>query len=180
MNASQSSITVSNPVVRGLSDISVDARKIVALGRTHRWPFQVLGQAPTIEEPVRLGDWLLVPAQQDSTPIPDRAIERIQAIFAAGIRPQGFVLVHEAPKLLKAPVETKVAMQELYPPRAEAAPLSQSGAELLSMLGSGLAAMASMIFPMLLFVAAAAMADPILVAITEDNYWIEIDRWWTE
>lgn len=161
---------------------SREAGQLVALGRAHYWPFQVLGQAPMIAQPVRLGDWLMIPAQQDSTAIPARAISRIQAIFAAGIRPEGFVLVHEAPKLLKAP------------PAAPAEPRPMSGAtyspegtsDFATSLANGLAALASTILPMLFFVVAAAMADPILVAVmnddlgTEDPVWVEIDRWDTE
>jgi hypothetical protein len=180
MNSSNTALTVSNPIERGLSDLSIETRQVVSLGRAHHWPFQVLGKAPMVEDPVRLGDWLLVPAQDDSTAIPDRAMERIQAIFAAGIRPQGFVLVHEAPRLLKAPVESKDRAQQQYAPSPEPAASSQSGPDMLSMLGTGLSALASMVFPMLLFVVAAAMADPILVAVTEDGFWVEIDRWWTE
>ena len=37
-----------------------------------------------------------------------------------------------------------------------------------------------LIVPMMFFVVAAAVADPILVAVTESGYWIEIDRWDTE
>jgi hypothetical protein len=28
-----------------------------------------------------------------------------------------------------------------------------------------------------IFMAGAALIDPILIAVTEDDYWIEIDRW---
>jgi len=129
-----------------------------------------------VQEPVRLGDWLLIPAQYDSSKIPERAMTRIQAIFAAGIRPQGFVLVHEAPKLLKAPVTPK--QQPKAPAVTTSSPHSTPG--FASTLATGFAAMASMVFPMLFFVVAAVLADPILVAVTEDGYWIEIDRWYTE
>ena len=158
------------------SGLSPETRKLVTLGQRHYWPFQVLGKAPMVQEPVRLGDWLLIPAQDDSSKIPERAMKRIQAIFAAGIRPQGFVLVHEAPKLLKAPVTPKE--QPKAPPVTTSSPHSTT--DFASTLATGFAAMASMVFPMLFFVVAAALADPILVAVTEDGYWIEIDRWYTE
>ena len=28
------------------------------------------------------------------------------------------------------------------------------------------------------FLMGAALLDPILITVTEDDYWIEIDRWW--
>jgi hypothetical protein len=31
-----------------------------------------------------------------------------------------------------------------------------------------------------LLVVGAVVVDPILVAVTEDGYWVEIDRWWSE
>jgi len=160
---------------RHLPRPSHEAGQLVALGRAHYLPFQVLGRAPMVEQPVRLGDWLLIPAQQDSTAIPARAINRIRTIFDAGIRPQGFVLVHEAPMLLKAPPAPRVE------PRTVAGTISSPEAtgDLAATVGTVLSALASMIVPMMMF-AAAAIVDPILVAVTEDGYWIEIDRWNTE
>jgi hypothetical protein len=174
MNTSITKPSASNSI----AGISPEASQLVTLGRRHRWPFQVLGQAPMLQETVRLGDWFLVPAQEDSSVIPVRSLERIQAIFAAGLRPQGFVLVHEAPKLLKAPVVEKE--KPIAQPAVSTAALPQSTLDIATALGSGLAVLASMIFPMLFLVAAAALADPILVAVTEDGYWVEIDRWNTE
>jgi hypothetical protein len=177
MNTSITKLHASNSIVeREPYDLSPETRQLVTLGRRHHWPFQVLGKAPMVQEPVRLGEWLLVPAQDDSSKLPDRALVRIQAIFAAGLRPQGFVLVHEAPKLLKAPVTPKE--QPKVVPVTTASP--QSTSDLASGLVTGFVALASMIFPMLFMVAAAVLADPILVAVTEDGYWIEIDRWYTE
>jgi len=154
---------------------SYAAGRLVALGTAHYWPFQVLGRAPMVAEPVRLGDWLLIPAQQDSTAIPPRAMNRIHAIFAAGIRPQGFVVVHEAPMLLKAPA----AAQPQPRPLAVNISVPDSTPDFAAALGTGLSALASIIFPMMMF-AAVAIVDPILVTVTEDGYWVEIDRWDTE
>ncbi|MGA7193992.1 MAG: hypothetical protein WBW94_10195 [Anaerolineales bacterium] len=180
MNHSITKYPASNSVSEsGLSGLPVETQQLVTLGRRHRWPFQVLGKAPMLQEPVRLGDWLLVPAQEDSSAIPARSLKRIQAIFGAGLRPQGFVLVHEAPKLLKAPAKTK-EKPIAQPTMSTPAVLPDSTFDIAIALGSGIAVLASMIFPMLFLVAAAALADPILVAVTEDGYWIEIDRWVTE
>lgn len=176
MNTSKSIVTASNSLIeRELPDVSEDTRQLVSLGRGHQWPFRALGKAPLLEEPVRFGDWLLIPGQSDTTPIPERTMTRIQAIFAAGIQPKGFVVVHEAPRLLKAPVETR----EQRPALAEAAFLPQSSSDALAAFGTVMSAVASMILPMFLFMAA-AMVDPILVAVTDDDTWIEIDRWQTE
>jgi len=180
MNTSITNVPISSSIAeRELSDLPPETRQLLSLGRRRRWLVQLLGKAPMLQEPVRLGDWLLVPAQDDPTAIHERALDRIQAIFAAGIRPQGFVLVHEAPKLLKAPATPEEKPAETLPGFSATAPLPESIVSLASALGAGLAGLASLIFPMLLFVAA-AMVDPILVAVTEDGFWVEIDRWYTE
>jgi len=167
---------------------SQETTQLISLADEHRWPFQVLGKAPMPDVPVRLGDWLLVPAQVDSSPIPQRAWERIQAIFGAGIRPQGFVLVHEAPMMLTAPdglpsSERDVAIRESQWPGHSG--LTELGAVLgagvaaasgLAALAVGALALIAAVLPITLM-AGALMLDPILVAVTEDGYWVEIDRW---
>src|SRR5687767_14072640 len=82
--------------------VSPETQQLVSLGRARGWDFTVLGQAPLPTQPVRLSKWLIVPAEQDTSPIPARALERVQAIYAAGLRPKGFVLVHEAPMALSS------------------------------------------------------------------------------
>ena len=77
-----------------------NTKQFIELGDQIGWDFFVLGQAPFPSDPFQLGDWLVVPAHQDSSLIPPRAYERVQSIYAAGLRPKGFVVVHEAPKLL--------------------------------------------------------------------------------
>ena len=160
------------------SVLSPAVGQLLAVGRAHMWPFQPLGQAPMLQEPIRLGDWLLVPAQQDSAPIPARAMARIQAIYAAGARPQGFVVVHETPMLLKAPAETSPRPQDATLPVGTAV-ANAVASDVLSAVAGVLSAFVSVILPAM-FLVAAAMVDPILVAVTEDGYWIEIDRWKTE
>ena len=174
---------------------SPETRELLALGRQQGWNFAVLGQAPMLDKPVRFGDWLLIPAHKDTSDVPARALERVQAIFAAGLRPQGFVMVHEAPKLLPppagyeppAPAPLTLRMPVL-PEQVRSTVKVVSGA--IAALGMGLAAImgvvvvaiaaiaaAAVVLIPLAFVAAIVAVDPILVAVTEDGYWIEIDRW---
>lgn len=161
--------------------------ELMSLAGHNLWDFAVLGQAPMPKEAVRLGDWLLVPSDQDSSEIPDRALARVQAIYAAGIRPKGFVLVHEAPMLLSAPEDAREP-QSLSPQWMVDPQTTQKLIDTLSFGVAGLAkvmvgiatvavAVGSMILPAILF-AGAMLLDPILIAVTEDDYWIEIDRWW--
>lgn len=170
-------------------DLSVETRRLLSLGDKAQWHFRVLGQAPMPQAPVRLKNWLVVPAMQDSSIIPARSLERIQGIYAAGIRPQGFVLVHEAPMALPAPQEAITKTQpehlDLSKPQVTATPGS-TNTDFLKLGGAvlaGVGTVLSSIFRVLGSVLLPALAigllalDPILIAVTEEGYWIEIDRW---
>jgi hypothetical protein len=184
-NAQQSDISLNE------WDLSPAAKQLLSIGEDHYWNFRVLGKAPMLHEHVRVGDWMLVPAQEDTSPIPGRAMERIQTIFAAGIRPQGFVLVHEAPMLLTASTMKKEKQQAnmnsaapnlLMTENIDAmiktiVPVAEAVCKLaVSLLTAG----ATVALPAAAFMFSALLLDPILVAVTEDGYWIEIDRWWNE
>jgi len=153
-------------------------KQLLTLGQENRWPMQVLGKAPMLTQPMRVQDWLLVPSTMDSTSLPDQAIQRIKALYEAGIRPQGFVMVHEAPLQLKAPT-----IQEK--PKVDKQMLKKIGGAALglgALTGSMVAAVGIAIIGGLLILpagllAAAVIIDPILVAVMPDNSWVEIDRW---
>ena len=159
--------------------------RFVSLGKSHGWDFRVLGKAPMPSRHLRIGSWLLVPAQQDSSSIPIRAYERIQTIFAGGLRPQGFVLVHEAPLVLSAPqqpgeIEKQNSSKESIAKTAGLLGAILTGAGALSAalaVGLGILLLGGVLLIPTLLLAGAVMVDPILVAVTEDGYWIEIDRW---
>ena len=153
------------------------AQQMLSLGRHNGWGFHILGYADLPEKPVRLEKWLIVPAHEDSSPIPVRTLERIQTIFAAGLRPQGFVVVHEAPMSLSAPQRVQQSFE--WPAPAAPQPGAPTRLSSLTGLAEGLAAMLGVItttiFPML-FLGLLAL-DPIVVAVMDDGCWIEIDRW---
>ncbi|MCH7662274.1 MAG: hypothetical protein IH859_00180 [Chloroflexi bacterium] len=170
--------------------IASPARQLLTFGRGQGWNPKVLGKAPLPISPVRMHDWLIIPAQQDTSPIPGRAMARIQSIYAAGLRPAGFVLVHEAPKLLPAGTRD-VAAENLRLGRLSPQFTAWIKNVLKAMAGIfGVLAVATgtlilailaaaLILPAILLVGVLAI-DPILVAVSEDGYWIEIDRWMTE
>ena len=110
--------------------------------------------------------------------MPTRALERVRSIFASGLRPKGFVIVHEAPMLLPAPEEDdepQIAPTPFFPAPTE--PLIPGLVSVLAVGAAVLTAVASLILPAALLVGA-FLVDPILIAVTEDDDWIEIDRWW--
>jgi len=162
---------------------SPKVQEMMTLSKQHNWDFAVLGQASMPQQPVRLGDWLIIPAEQDGSEIPERALARVGAIFAAGIRPKGFVLVHEAPMLLPAPKEEQAESFQpvwmLNPATTQKAigTLNFGVTALANVLAGAATLVATVILPAI-FLTGAALIDPILIAVTEDDTWVEIDRWW--
>ncbi len=173
MNANQDQL-----VGRAPTQLSVsypNTFKLVQLAQRRGWGVAVLGQAPMLQEPIRLKEWLLIPAQEDTSQIPPRAQNRVQALFAAGIRPQGFVVVHEAPRTLTAgETAKKAAPLPIGHIEFEDAAMNIGKAigvlAAFAVAATGLALMSGLAI-------GAVMLDPILIAVTEDNYWVEIDRW---
>jgi len=172
------------------NQVSQEALRLMALSQEHGWNFNILGSAPLPTQSVQVGDWLIIPAHLDSTPIPARTMQRLQAIFSAGIHPRGFVVVHEAPKLLPSPTrKAQGTIKGLVPyPKLQLA--FKIAAYTLGALLIGFAAILGvlvMVFAAvilagvalipLVLLAGATMVDPILVAVTDDDWWIEIDRW---
>lgn len=158
--------------------LGLQTRQLLALGREEGWPFRILGQAPMLTEPVRIQDWLLVPALEDSTKLPDSAMERLYAIYADGIQPQGFVLVHEAPLRLTSPVNEESKSSKTF----DLKKIGGAALGLAALTGSLIAGAAIAVVGGLLIlpaglIAAAVIVDPILVAVMPDNTWVEIDRW---
>ena len=158
--------------------LGLHTRQLLTLGREEGWPFRILGQAPMLTEPVRFQDWLLVPVLEDSTTLPDSTMDRLYAIYASGIRPQGFVMVHEAPKQLKAPIVHEKPKTDKH----QWAKIGGAALGLSAITGSLVVAVSIaiigglLILPVGLF-AAIVLVDPILVAVMPDNTWVEIDRW---
>ncbi len=162
---------------------STQALELLELGNNRLWDIQVIGRAPMPEQPVRLAEWLIVPAHMDTTEVSQRAFNRVEAVFAAGIRPKGFVVVHEAPMALPAPPSEQKSYQWQLDSRT-----TQKVIDVLSLGIAGVGkvltgaltaavAVGSAVLPAFL-VMSAIILDPILIAVTEDDYWIEIDRWW--
>lgn len=161
--------------VQNNSQNSLAVEELFELARNEFWNFSVLGQAPFPTQSIRLKDWLIIPTEQDTSQIPPRAMARVHAIFDAGIRPKGFVIVHEAPMLLPAPKEDEHNFLETIDwekIRVASSHGLLAVAKVVGAIATGIIWTVSA----MLSVGLGAM-DPILIAVTEDDYWIEIDRW---
>jgi len=135
--------------------LATQTQLLMHIGYKFNWDFVNLGKAPIPEQPVRAGDWLIISATEDSSRIPRQTMQRIQTIYQEGIRPLHWVMVHEAPFLLSPPKMKKKT--HILPYIA-----------ILGGLGVWLATT---------LITTAAVVDPILIAITTEYNWIEIDRW---
>ena len=163
-----------------LAQVGPETRQIFRLAEQKGWDFNLLGQAQLPKELTQLDQWIIVPANQDSSEIPARTYKRIQTLFANGIRPKGFVIVHEAPRLLTAPKPVpQHAAPQVFPPEVEKPKAATSPTDAITSIFS------SALFGTIITVIGAlfmgiAMIDPIVVAVMEDNCWVEIDRWATK
>jgi len=160
------------------SIVGVQTLQLLALAEEQRWPMQVLGKAPMLKQPMRVRDWLLVPSTMDSTSIPVETLQRIQTLYRSGVRPQGFVMVHEAPKQLKAPTLQEKPKTDKH----QWAKIGGAALGLGAISGSLVVAIGIIIIGGLLILpiglfAAIVLVDPILVAVMPDDTWVEIDPW---
>ncbi len=170
---------MTNQIIRRANNELVfhpETTKLVRYGLRRGWPLVILGIAPMLEEPVRLRDWLLVPAHLDTSHIPARALRRVQSLYAAGIRPQGFVVVHEAPLALPADKPTPPKVNPLPIGNIEFEDAAAGIGKAIGILAAGAFAVVGLALMSTLAVGVVVL-DPILIAVTQDNYWVEIDRW---
>jgi hypothetical protein len=156
-------ISVSNTKIIN-APVSLQTKQILNLGQRNGWGFTVLGKADLPDRPIHLEKWLIIPAHEDHSSVPKRTLERIQAIYTAGLQPKGFVIVHEAPRYLPGKTEKKTDPSG-----------SSTFSSLVAGVGTVLSAMAMMIFPVMLL--GLAVLDPIVIAVMDDGNWVEIDRW---
>lgn len=157
-----------------------EERRLMGVAEENRWPFRVLGIAPVPTEPIFANDWWLVPATQDKSAIPAHALERIHAIYIAGIRPKAFVIAHEAPKQLAAPAGApQVSRFEFYAGQLaeHSATVARAAGRVLVTVAPIILAGVGMTLMAMVGLAGAVLTDPCLIAIMEDDVWVEIDSW---
>lgn len=150
--------------------------------------FKVLGQAPMIKQPIYFQDWWLNPIQMDNSLIPARSLERVQSIYAAGIRPQGWILAHETAAALPPPIIEPVIKPQFTLPSwviewtlglAIVGVVAAVAVAVITSIMAWLVATGPtlIIIGLILAGIATVAQDPILICVTEDGLWIEVDRW---
>jgi hypothetical protein len=152
---------------------------LAALLRAFPVPVRVLGQSMAPVIPQQVGNWWLEPLGP-ATLLPARAQRRLHAVVSAGVVPRAVVVLHELlptpPARSSAIRRHAVAAARALPPMAAA--VERSALRLLPVLGWLLVAAVRVLLCGLAAVAAALVpVDPCLVVVTEDGWWLEVDRW---
>jgi hypothetical protein len=146
------------------------------------FPLKVLGRSDAPIVPCRVGDWWMEPLNL-FTKLSPRASQRLDAVLALGITPRAVVLFHEI-----VPID---------PPLPAANPFSTHASRWAAAVGAALLQAARVLGPLTSRGAAAGVAwaartvrairtwfkgmpDPVLVIVTGDGYWVEIDRWYAD
>lgn len=179
----QKSLTAS-PANRGLLSTvaSRQGQAIVRLAKERNWPFQVLGIAPVPTQTVVCRNWRIVPIADEQGEIPARALQRVRAIYEAGIRPKTFVIAHELAGQLPAMV-TPPLTQRIEPYVRQALQFSMKAARvtghvLATYVLPAAGEVLAIAVPIVIAAIVAGLAyDPCLIVVTEDDVWIQIDSW---
>lgn len=143
--------------------ISYEARKAVQVGYENHWRFRVVGQGDVPKKSFYRNEWVFEPVGA-----PTIAQDRLGALKRSGIRFKGFVIAHEAPRLLSAPATAPKKQIFENNPTGNIVP---DTSELFSTLMKGL------VFFML-FIFQAALLDPALIVVLEDGTWLEVMTWY--
>jgi hypothetical protein len=163
-------------------------RLVLERSRDLDFPLLPIGRSRAPVLPQLVGEWWMEPLTTE-TYLPPRAEARLQQVRQVGIAPKAIVVFHELtgqtqPSPLTrtgqrlgrfASVDVPAAAmraghlaQQHGPGVLRAAAVSAG----VVLTGIGLIALATV-------TAAVSVTDPCLVIVTEDGYWLEIDRWYS-
>lgn len=112
--------------------------------------------------------------------LPKRAKARLKTMYELGIVPYDLVLYHEIKPARRPSALATWASQDL-PVIAEKAgeQVVRHGPGILKAIALVTWQMLVLFGFMLLILVMAIARDPVLVVVTEDGYWIEVDRWYS-
>ena len=120
--------------------------------------------------------------------MPIRARQRLDALLATGFVPKAIVVFHELPRPDLEPSVWALRLtragrwlgQATSMLAMAAASFARTAAPVVGQVLLGLAGLLVMaVGGLALVLTALASVDPCLVVVTEDGYWIEIDRWYS-
>jgi hypothetical protein len=141
--------------------VSQEAYRAVRIGYENHWRFRVVGHGDVPQESFYRDEWVFEPVDA-----PQMAQDRLDALQRSGIRFKGFVIAHEAPRLLAAPAPKKHDFKN-----NQTGAILPDNSELFAGMVQGVLFLISLIFQ-------AALLDPALIVILEDGTWLEVMTWY--
>lgn len=177
--------------------ISNEAKEVLTMAREKHWGVRIIGEGDMLTSHVHEDDWLYIPLEQDHSIIPKRALDRLRAIKAAGIRTQGAIVAHEAPRLLAPPKQdSKIAgidKKKIKRALLTGTVLAVAGGgvmvafvtivvSIVAVLFAAMAAVGVLMGFAFMLVSVGCLIDPCLIVCLDDEYGtrIELMRWISE
>src|SRR5688572_22228481 len=133
--------------------ITPEARRSILIGRQNHWRFRVLAQRDMPSDSFYEDEWIYEP-HTTIPDIPKVGYDMLDALRRSGVRFKGYVIAHEAPRLLAAP-------KEAPKPDVKKTPAILPVTEILEFLAMGLLLVFSMVFLVV-------RLDPALIVVLED------------
>ena len=137
---------------------SKQACEAIAVGFQNHWRFRI------VNENSFKRDWVIETLPE----APQNAQERIQTLKGAGIGITGFVVAHEAPRLLVAPQAVPSVDHPSKPVTAS------DTSNVILPIGEILLFVLGMFFQMMPLL----LLDPALIAVLDDGTWLEVMTWY--
>ncbi len=138
------------------------------------FPVRVIGRSFARIIPRQVGNWWLEPLTSH-TYLPARAQHRLDRLLAAGVKPKAVVVFHEITEHgTKQSYVHNISTRIIFSAKHDLPWLSKESTK-VSLVRSPLSAIRSLIQKR----TPPPPKDPCLVIVTEDGYWIEVDRWLT-
>ncbi|HWQ04617.1 MAG TPA: hypothetical protein VN452_04605 [Longilinea sp.] len=161
--------------------ISPTARKVMEKARSNHYYFQVVGDHGKLDQPYFKNGWWYVP--EDKPIIDQNAIQRIELVRS--ITPtRGFIIAHEAPKLLCPPKGWETPRPAKVKPVRGRVSLetgvdwSTVGQVALTAAKAVGTVLAAVLYFLVEAIAVFASVDPKLIVILEDGTWMEVMTWY--
>ncbi len=161
--------------------ISPVAREVLIKARQEHYVFTVVGDHGLIVSPVYKQGWWYVP--EDNPELSENANRRVELVKS--VTPiRGFILAHEAPKLLCPPKEWEPPTPgKVEPLRTPWKPLTDPDwVEVGQVVKTATKVIGAVLLGTLYIlsqaVAALAAIDPKLIVVLEDGTWIEVMTWY--
>lgn len=163
--------------------ISPTAREVLEKARENHYVFQVVGDYGTPSSPVFKDGWWYVP---EANPIiSTNALQRVNLVKA--ITPiQGYIIAHEAPKMLCPPKEKEWEAPNPFKAKPAFAPRKVNinlDWPAVWKATKTVAKVAGTVILWTLYIMAMALqtlaqVDPKLIVVLEDGTWIEVMTWY--